>query len=398
MCRFSFYVLIVPIYPGIATPGTDENQNDCEYLLADVQASTMNLQVRCQKFVTFAFLAVLCGSCSAPVFEQLRGQTMGTYYSVQYRSGETCHMAQSEADEVLQQVNASMSTYQQDSELSQLNEHPGLTWLPLSSELAEVLQAASTVWLRSNGAFDVTVGPLVNLWGFGPQTRADMPTLEAQSQAAAKVGMDKLTLQGQRLLKSVPGLYIDLSALAKGYGVDQLASGLIQRGCTDFMVDIGGEIRVAGLNAEQKPWRIGIEVPDPSRLGTLQTVVSLSDVSIATSGDYRNFRMIDGERVDHVIDPRSGRPANNRVVSATVVHASAMWADAYATTLMVLGLEDGMAFAEREGVAVYMMLRKPLNIADQFDQESSDQESDGEELLEAHYNAAMRSFLPVAVE
>ena len=162
-------------------------------------------------------------------------------------------------------------------------------------------------------------------------------------------------LHDGQLAKLRPGVYIDLSALAKGYGVDRLAEVYLAAGCGDFMVDIGGEIRVSGLSPRGGPWRIGIEVPDPSAIGVSQTVLALSDISVATSGDYRNFRMVDGVRVDHVIDPRSGAPADNRVVSATVLHPSAMWADAYATALMVMELEEGMAFAEREGIAVYLM-------------------------------------------
>ena len=230
------------------------------------------------------------------------------------------------------------------------------------------------------------MGPLVNLWGFGPEASPGQsddqtrPSDSAQQRAAARVGMAKLELEGSALRKSIGDLYIDLSALAKGYGVDRLADLLIEQGCEDFMVDIGGEIRTAGRSSKDKTWRIGIEVPDPAQIGTLQTVLSLTDMSIATSGDYRNYRVIEGRRVDHVLDPRIGQPADNAVVSATVLHASAMWADAYATTLMVLGRDAGIAFAEAEGLAAYIMTRHIDEL--------------GEERLEARHTENMAGYLP----
>jgi thiamine biosynthesis lipoprotein len=227
----------------------------------------------------------------------------------------------------------------------------------------------------------VTVGPLVNLWGFGPQEGVIKPTFEQQRQVAAWVGMDNLLLHKREVRKSHREVYVDLSALAKGYAVDRIAEHLTQAGCINFMVDIGGEIRTAGLNRQSKPWQIGIEVPDPHKLGTLQAVVSLTDISIATSGDYRNFRLVDGVRIDHVIDPRSGEPANNLVVSATALHESAMWADAYATTLMVLGVEAGLAFADAQGFPAYIMYR------------TSATDVAADLTFEARYNDRMAAFL-----
>ena len=169
--------------------------------------------------------------------------------------------------------------------------------------------------------------------------------------------------------------------------MDQVAGLLVARGCQDFMVDIGGELRVAGKNARGGPWRIGIEVPDAQSLGVSKAVLTLSDVAIATSGDYRNFRVVDGARVDHVIDPRSAAPSTSYVVSATVIHPSAMWADAYATALMVLSMEEGLALAEREGIAVYLMARSmAAEIAPHFDTSSHTR-------LESRYNAAMAKYL-----
>jgi FAD:protein FMN transferase len=304
---------------------------------------------------------------------------MGTYYGVQFAGDTGCDITQVDIDRRLEAINDVMSTYRPDSELSLINQSPADTEINISSELRYVLQAASELWRRSGGAFDVTVGPLVNLWGFGPEAQNQKPTAEQQAAAATRVGMDKLDTIDNSLSKQVDGLYIDLSALAKGYAVDEIAVLLSARGCNDYMVDIGGEIRVAGVNARGKPWRVGIEVPDASQLGLLQTVVSISDISIATSGDYRNYRVVDGQRIDHVLDPRTGKPANNRVVSATVLHPSAMWADGYATALMVLGMEEGMRFAQEQEIAAYLMAKSDNSAA--------------EEAFESRYTAAMKSFL-----
>lgn len=323
------------------------------------------------------FLPLLLVACADDSFELLQGQTMGTYYAVQYDATESCHLSGSELSMELVAINDSMSTYQTDSEISRLNRSPAAQWLDVSAELAEVLRVAAEVWRRSDGAFDVTVGPLVNLWGFGPQSLTVAPSPTAQVEAAADVGMENLHIDGLRVMKDIPGLYLDLSALAKGYGVDRIAVMLAERGCLNFMVDIGGEIRVAGHNENHQLWRIGIEVPDARQMGTLQTALRLSDLSIATSGDYRNFRLVDGLRVDHVFDPRSGKPASNAVVSATVLHPSAMWADAYSTTLMVLGVEQGLRFAVQQGIPAYMMIRRV-----------------SEDKIEARYNPAMQAYLP----
>ena len=310
---------------------------------------------------------------------------MGTTYAIQWhdvKNGQSCQVKQAEVADLLLQINAAMSTYLPDSELSRVNQTEAGVWVDLSPELAEVISVAQTIWQQSAGAFDVTVGPLVNLWGFGPDTGVMRPSQAQQQQAGAYVGMDKLEFNGSRLRKQHADLYIDLSALAKGYAVDRLAQLMSQRGCEQFMVDIGGEIRTKGINRHGKPWQIGIEVPDPNQLGTLQTVLALSDLSIATSGDYRNFRLVDGVRVDHVIDPRTRMPAASTVVSATVLHPSTMWADAYATVLMVLGVEEGLAFANEQGFPAYVMYRTST---------PDDAQTFG---FAARYNKQMAGYLP----
>lgn len=300
-----------------------------------------------------------CGGATWPAYEILQGETMGTYYRVQYAPSARCRPSQFVLDQQLVAFNQSMSTYISDSELSLLNEAPAQDVRPISRRLSTALRAAVELWRDSQGAFDVTVGPLVNIWGFGPDKAAPWPPSEAsQRNAAASVGMQHIELlTNNRVRKRLATAYIDVSAIAKGQAVDELAESMLNLGCEHFLVDIGGEVRVQGLNSARTLWRVGIEVPEPGQQGSVQRILSVSGQSVATSGDYRNFRVVEGLRVDHVIDPRSGIPADNNVVSVTVVHPSAMWADAYATTLMVLGLDSGLEYAESRSLAALILAK-----------------------------------------
>jgi len=285
------------------------------------------------------------------------GSTMGTYYRIQYRASESCNIAQSDVDGLLEGFNLSLSTYLPQSEISRFNRAAAGQWIDLTPRMRAVLQAAFDVWRESQGAFDVTIGPLVNLWGFGPTEVVALPSRAAQRTAARWVGMQQLQFDygNAKALKNVEEVYVDLSALAKGLGVDELAESLAARSCTDYMVDIGGEMRLAGRNAKNLPWRIGIERPIPGRQGSIQRVLEVTEFAVATSGDYRNFRQVDGVRIDHVIDPRSGMPADNQVASVTVIHPKAMFADAYATSIMVLGVERGLDLAQRLDLPVLII-------------------------------------------
>ncbi len=316
-------------------------------------------------------VAGLCACSPEPAYRSIQGATMGTYYRIQYKSTDQCSSSQGRIDTLLAAFNQSLSTYEEGSEISIFNNRLDLDFRPVSGRFGGVLEAATTVWEQSSGAFDVTVGPLVNLWGFGPVDTAAFPSNADQTAAFAAVGMQNLQIQREplsettggtvsesfRVRKNIPTLYLDFSALAKGLGVDEVAESLQKQGCNDFMVDIGGEVRTKGQSPKSRPWRIGIEAPDSTRRGIVQRVLQLTDKSVATSGDYRNFRTVDGVRVDHVIDPRSGKPANNSVVSVTVVHEQAMWADAYATALMVLGADAGTQMAEKLGLAVLVITK-----------------------------------------
>ena len=266
---------------------------------------------------------------------------------------------QSDIDAVLAIVDASMSTWRADSEISRLNAAPVGEAFPLSLDLHAVLAESVTVGRLSGGAFDVTVAPALAAWGFGPGSKGPRVASEAELQALVHaVGSDGFELSDTPpALSKRASRSFELSAIAPGYAVDRVVASFAARGARDFMVEIGGEVRTGGRNPEGKPWRIGVEQPDAPP-GTPAIAVPLGDVAISTSGDYREFFVADGVRYSHTIDPRTLRPVSHALASVTVIAPSCMRADAMATALMVLGPEEGMALAEREGLAVYMLLRE----------------------------------------
>lgn len=293
----------------------------------------------------------------------LSGRTMGSTYSVKYRSAPdapSLKAMQMEVDALLTEINQTMSTYDPESELSRLNRMRTTDWVPVSASLLAVLKAGLEIGVQSEGAFDMTVGPLVNLWGFGPEFHPDLVPLEADIVAArARGGPDKLTLRDSppAIRKHRPDVFLDLSGIAKGYGVDRIGELLSAHGIEHYMVEIGGEVRVRGLNARDTPWRIAIEKPLPGER-SVQGVLALSDIALATSGDYRNFFEIAGRRYSHTIDPATGWPVDNHLVSVTVLTDTSMRADAWATAFLVLGPERGMPIAERLGLPVLFIIER----------------------------------------
>ena len=297
---------------------------------------------------------------AAPV--SISGPTMGTSYSIKLSelpAGVIQEALHRDIDNILERINDQMSTYRQDSELSRFNRSAGRDWFDVSPETAQVVRESLLISLKSGGAFDVTVGPLVNLWSFGPQQQPRKIPSDGEINAIlAVIGYEylKVRTSAPALKKLVARLEVDLSAIAKGFAVDQVAELLIQRGVKGFLVEIGGEIRTFGTKANGNPWSVGIELPaDDQR--SVQEVVKLDDLALATSGDYRNFFMEDGKRYSHTIDPRTGRPVEHRLASVSVIAEHCMLADAWATTLMVLGPEKGYEFAVGQDLAVVFVIR-----------------------------------------
>lgn len=307
---------------------------------------------------------LLCSACGGPQQVELSGPTMGTQYHVTLRplpQDYSAESLQAAIDRRLAEINRIMSTYDPDSELSRLNENASTDWVRISDALSTVLTEARRISVLSDGVFDVTVGPLVNLWGFGPRRgEGRIPDEAAIAAARERVGyrMLKLRADPPAVRKARPDLYIDLSAIAKGYGVDQVAELLEAAGVTDYLVEIGGELRTRGVNVEGRPWQIGIEKPAVGER-TVQEVIGLSGQGMATSGDYRNFFEIDGQRYAHVIDPTTGWPVRHRLASVSVLDPSCMTADGFATALLALGPERGYALAEREQLAALFIVITP---------------------------------------
>jgi thiamine biosynthesis lipoprotein len=326
----------------------------------------MNLLRHKSAIVLWISLTWLLSACQSGSQDRalttLQGATMGTTYTVkmvELPSGLEPDSIQAEIDAILEEINRQMSTYLEDSELSQFNRSRDTDWFDVSPALVDVLQQAWQISSLTKGAFDVTVGPLVNLWGFGPTPGDDqLPSDQAIREAMHRVGYANLQLRSSppAIKKRRSDLYVDLSAIAKGYAVDAVAENLLTLGIDHYMVEIGGEVRARGRNARGSLWRIAIEKPS-SASRSVHTVIELNDLGMATSGDYRNYFETDGRRYSHTVDPRSGRPVTHELASVTVAHPSTMQADALATALMVLGQDAGYRFAEEHKLAAFFIVK-----------------------------------------
>jgi len=284
---------------------------------------------------------------------------MGTTYHVKVVAPESLDKAALNAriKAVLDRIESRMSTYRNDSELSLFNQSPVGGTFAVSAETASVVALGLEVSQQSGGAFDMTVGPLVNLWGFGPdQSITKTPEPDVIAERLQKVGYQAISVRSNpSALQKLAPRYLDLSAIAKGYAVDQLAE-LLMPEFSGFMVEVGGELRLHGRKPGAEAWRIAVESPDATTR-EIQRVIEVGDNAIATSGDYRNYFEQDGVRYSHTIDPATGRPINHRLASVTVVDPSCARADALATALMVLGDEKGLSLAEHLGVQAFFIVK-----------------------------------------
>lgn len=305
---------------------------------------------------------------AAAELQHLHGRTMGTTWSVQLSlpPGQSTQALQRGIQAELDRVDGQMSTYKPESELSRFNRAPAGSWQRLPPEFFAVLQHALQLAKDSGGAYDPTVGPLVNLWGFGPDQRPHQaPTAQAIAAAKARVGWWKLQLDPfTRSARQPGGAYLDLSAVAKGYGVDQVGRYLQRMGANTWLVEVGGELKAHGRKPDGSLWRVGIERPDAAAGAVtasdeLIDTIELDHRAIATSGDYRHVFEDHGRFYSHHIDPRSGYPVPHEVASVSVLADDCMQADPLGTTLSVLGPERGMTYARVHGLAVLMIVRTP---------------------------------------
>lgn len=308
----------------------------------------------------FMLLLILTGCSKQSEIVGHHGLTMGTSFTVKWVSSdaEADKTLPAQINQLLVDINNSMSTYQPNSELTRINQLEAGARVTLSPDLANVLSRALEISQSSSGAFDVTVGPLVNLWGFGPDGRIVKAPSAAQITALKpRIGFDKVKLSedGSELIKD-GDIYIDLSAIAKGYGVDKLAELLENAGINSYLVEIGGELRAKGLKPDGNNWKIAIEAPIVGER-EIQRIIAVKDVGIASSGDYRNYFEENGVRFSHTINPATAMPISHKLASVTVLAPDCASADALATAMMVLGPQAAEQYAIEQGVEALLIVK-----------------------------------------
>jgi thiamine biosynthesis lipoprotein len=313
------------------------------------------------------FFILVLAAISSPVHADLQqftlsGKTMGTRYTVKFISDRKESMAQWKQTVAarLKTVNQHLSMFSPNSELSVFNRYPAGQPFTLSTDFYKILVQCQRLYQLTHGAWDGTVKPLVDLWGFGTRGKTwTQPDPAAIQAALAQVGFARLHLSPGHLTKQVPGITLDLGSIAKGYGVDALTRLLAQKGIHRFLVEIGGELAGAGTNLKGIPWQVGITRPVKGSLTPgLFRVVSLKDRAIATSGNYRNYFEKGGQLFSHIIDPETGYPVGNRIVSASVIAPDCTFADGLATALMVMDVEKGLALVNRLDQVECLIIQK----------------------------------------
>lgn len=305
----------------------------------------------------FIPLVLLFLSCQEQPKEYIKieGTIFGTYYHIIYQPGVKANLV-NPITEALNKVDWSLSTYKDTSTISRFNNSE--KGIVIDSLMKVVYIAGVDVYNNSNGAFDMTVGALVNEWGFGFKKR-DSISDDKIKELLSHVGMNQVSLNGNQLLKKDSQIRLDAAAIAKGFGVDVVADVLKANGITNYMVEIGGEICVGGVNSKGVKWRVGIDKPIDDKLASsrpLQDIISISEVGLATSGNYRNFYIKDGKKYAHTISPFTGYPVQHSLLSASIIAPNCMLADAYATACMVMGVDESMKMIEKlDGIEAYFI-------------------------------------------
>jgi thiamine biosynthesis lipoprotein len=312
--------------------------------------------------ITWIFLAIaftiIC-SCNqndrSGYYITLTGPTEGTSYHITYQSSDSIDY-QGEIDSLLRSFDLSLSTYEPSSIISRINrDEPDV---PLSDYFVHCFNASGEIFNASGGAFDITVAPVVNAWGFGFTERAN-PDSAMIDSLLQYVGMDHVRMSGDRIVKDFPGIMLDVNAIAQGYAVDVVSEYFESKAISNYLVEIGGEVRAKGKNAHGDYWRVGIDKPiDGLQLPGLQmeAVVSLRNRALATSGNYRRYYIKDGVKYSHTIDPATGFPVQHNLLSATVVADECMIADGFATAFMVLGVDKSKSILKnREDLEAYLI-------------------------------------------
>jgi thiamine biosynthesis lipoprotein len=303
---------------------------------------------------------LLAGTLAAQslTYRQLQGRAQGTSYQIQY-GHDAAVMSEVQADSIFLEINRSLSIYDSTSLISRFNR--SREGCAVDSHLVRLVRLSKYYDASSEGAFDITVKPLAALWGFGPDPGPGNPSEQEIKKALKNTGMSLLTVQGGYLRKKRPEVQIDCNGIAQGYTVDLLADYLEQRGVKHYLVELGGEIRLRGVNADGKPWTVGVEAPQEQGMPVqLAATIQPGSGAITSSGTYRNTALAGGKRVGHIIDPTTGYPVGNGMVAVTVWAADATTADAIDNILIVLGPAQIKPFLDAHpGVEAYWVFRRP---------------------------------------
>jgi thiamine biosynthesis lipoprotein len=324
------------------------------------------------RILIIIFLMIGIGACQSNNYKILliNGLTMGTTYSIKIKTANAVvnkEKIRADIEKILLEINQKMSTYIVDSELSVINFSNSLDSNLISDDLFKVISHANTISKTTNGAFDITVGPLVNLWGFGPnKSENKIPSNEEIELIKKNIGYKKIYLNKETtsIKKLHPDLYVDLSGIAKGFAVDKIALYLNSYNLENYLVEIGGELIAKGTNEDNEVWQIGIENPN----NNLAKIIGLKDIAMATSGDYRNYFEKNGVRYSHTINPNTGKPIKHKLASVTVLDKTAMNADALATAFMVLGPAKTIELANELKIGVYLIIKNDENFYEEYNE------------------------------
>lgn len=304
-------------------------------------------------------LVTLSGCGNGDSLESFGGSTMGSTYSIKYvrHAGIAGpNEVQAQVERILAEVDRQMSTYRSDSDIERFNELPANSCQAMPESILQLVKVGEQLSRESDGAFDLTVEPLLNLWGFGPQGREEkVPSVEALAQAQQRVGYAHLRIEGENLCKDA-AVEVDFNSIAAGYAVDLIAAKFQEMGIDNYLADVTGELKALGTKADGAPWRIALEEPRDDQQ-VAERVMVVDGYGVSTSGDYRNYFEQDGRRYSHEFDARTGKPIDHALASVTVIHPSTLMADGLSTMLLVLGPEQGWDYAEKHDIAAFFVIR-----------------------------------------
>ena len=324
--------------------------------------------------VSTLVLALSGCDSNAERVEVLSGPTMGSTYTIKYVFNASTPAADAvgvEVQSILDEVDRQMSTYRLDSDIARFNQSPANTCLPMPQPVLDLAQYGYELSRSSDGAFDLTLGPLLNLWGFGPQARAKhVPSAADIAKAKRQIGYQHVRVVGNQLCKDAD-VQVEFNSIAAGYTVDRISERFTELNIDSYMIEVTGELIAKGRKPDGSPWRIALEQPLGDGQRVIQRVLEIDGYGINTSGDYRNYFEENGVRFSHTIDPQVGAPISHRLASVTVVDPSALHADGLGTVLLVLGPERGLAFAEERKIAAFFVMRDGEGFATQVSSEFS---------------------------